>query len=51
MKVVVLPIEVVVWTDKEGVITPVRFKITGKENQEQVIKIYRIISREMENLA
>jgi len=51
MKVVALPIKMVCWADKEGVTTPVRFKVTTEDNEEKVIKIHRIISRDMERLA
>jgi len=51
MKVVVMPIEVVTWHDREGIATPVRFRVTTKDDKEQVVKILRIVSRDMERLA
>jgi len=42
---------VVVCSDKEGITTPVRFRKTTKDDKKQVVKIHRIISRNMERLA
>ncbi|WBW96318.1 hypothetical protein [Oceanirhabdus sp. W0125-5] len=51
MKVVAMPIDVVAWFDKEGIPHPVRFRITTKDCQEQVVKIHKIMTRDLEKLA
>ncbi|MFT5875303.1 MAG: hypothetical protein ACI8WT_004286 [Clostridium sp.] len=51
MKIVVKPIEVVVWTDVKGNIHPVRFKITNDDESNSVVKIDKVISVDKEKLA
>lgn len=48
MKVIAKPIDIVLWVDKEGAITPVRFRIMNEENSAAVIKINKIICRDKE---
>ena len=42
MKIVVKPIEVVSWTDINGNIRPLRFKIINEDESISVIKIDRV---------
>ena len=51
MKVVAMPIDVVAWFDKEGIPHPVRFRVTTKDHEEQVVKIQKIMTTDMEKLA
>lgn len=51
MKVVAKAIDVVAWFDKEGVPHPVRFRITNKDSMDHVVKIHKIMNRDMEKLA
>ena len=51
MKVIAKPIEMVAWTDANGKINPVRFRIENKDESISVIKIDKVISIENEKLA
>lgn len=51
MKVVAKPIEVVSWTDTNGNINPVRFKITNEDETISVVKIDRVICVDKQKLA
>ena len=51
MKVLAKPIEMVSWTDEQGNIKPIRFKISNKDESISVIKVDRVISVEKEKLA
>jgi hypothetical protein len=51
IKIVVKPIEVVVWTDVKGNIHPVRFKITNEDESNSVVKIDKVISVDKGKLA
>lgn len=51
MKIIAKPIEMVAWFTKDGVPTPVRFKITNKDETENTIKINRIVKTSEERLA
>ena len=51
MKIVSKEIELLCWFDRQGVPNPIRFRIVNEEGQEQVIKVDRILKREMEKLA
>ena len=51
MKMVAKAIDVISKTDKEGVITPVKFRIEAHDESEIEIKIGRILTRELEKLA
>lgn len=48
MKLIAKPIDMVVWTDKSGMINPVRFRITNKDEGEAVIKVDRVMARDKE---
>lgn len=49
MKVVSIDIECVAWFSKEG-ITPLRFKYENNDGESVVIKVDKIISRDLEKL-
>jgi hypothetical protein len=51
MKVVAKPIEMVAWFDKEGKPHPSRFRFTNSDQEEEVIKVERVITRDKEKLA
>ncbi|MBZ9622823.1 hypothetical protein G9F71_008155 [Clostridium sp. FP2] len=51
MKIVAKPIGVVSWTDVNGNINPVRFRITNEDESYSVIKIDKVICVDKEKLA
>lgn len=48
MKLVAKSIEMVSWTDKVGKINPVRFRITNDDASETVIKVDKVITKDIE---
>jgi len=46
MKIVMKPIEMIAWFNKDGVLTPVRYKI-----EDNVIKVDQVTSKSEEKLA
>ncbi|GAA0720374.1 hypothetical protein GCM10008905_09480 [Clostridium malenominatum] len=51
MKIVARPIEVVSYTDNKGDVRPLKFRLQTENETEMVIKVDKIISREIEKLA
>ncbi|MBU3216682.1 hypothetical protein LL033_17260 [Clostridium estertheticum] len=51
MKVLAKPIELVSWTDINGVIHPVRFKIANEDESISVVKIDKVLTIDKERLA
>ena len=51
MKVVAKPIEMISWTDLNGNMNPIRFKITKEDESSSVVKINKVISMDKEKLA
>lgn len=51
MKVINKPIDVVCWCDAEGNITPIRFRIGDEVHENHVVRIQKILTRELEKLA
>ena len=51
MKVLALPIEMVSYTDKQGSIKPIRFRMQIEDEPMQVIKIDKVIVKETEKFA
>jgi hypothetical protein len=51
MKIVGKPMEVVSWTDTNGNINPVRFKIANEDESNSVVKINKIICVDKEKPA
>ena len=51
MKILALPIEMVSYTDKQGSIKPIRFRMQVEDEPMQVIKIDKVIVKETEKLA
>ncbi len=51
MKVISKPIEVVSYTDSNGNIQPLRFRLQKEDEARQVIKIDKVIVKETEKLA
>lgn len=50
MKVVSKSIDVIACFEKDGVVKPLRFRI-NEDEEEKVIKISRVVNREIEKLA
>ena len=50
MKVVSKSIEVIAFFEKDGGVKPLRFRIS-EDDEEKVIKINRVVNREIEKLA
>ena len=46
MKVVMIPIDVLAWTDKDGSIHPIRFRMEMDDGSYATIKINKVISSE-----
>jgi hypothetical protein len=51
MKIVAQPIEMVSYTDERGTIKPIRFRMQISDEPMQVIKIDKIIVKDLEKLA
>ncbi|GAA0178515.1 hypothetical protein SH2C18_15540 [Clostridium sediminicola] len=51
MKIIAKPIEMVVWYDEVGIPHPVRFRIKAEDDSNVVVKIEKVIEREVEKLA
>lgn len=51
MKILMRPIEMVTWFTKEGVINPVRYRVTSEQSESVVVKIDKVILRTEEKLA
>ena len=51
MKIVAKPIQMISWTDEKGEIHPIRFRITKEDESCSVIKVDRVITRDLEKLA
>ncbi len=51
MKVVAKPIDMLAWFDKGGTLTPIRFRMTGEDKCNHIIKIDRVITMGKEKLA
>ncbi len=51
MKVVAKPIEMVSYTDQEGILKPIRFRIETAGETKKVIKVDTVVHRELEKLA
>jgi len=51
MKTLAKPIEMISWTEEDGRVHPLRFKIENKEGAKNVYKIKQIYSSELEKIA
>lgn len=51
MKVLALPIEMISYTDNNGYIKPIRFRIKIKDEPMKIIRIDKIIHKETEKFA
>jgi len=51
MKVIAKPIEMVAHTNEKGEIRPYRFRVKFDDETEQVIKVDKVIFKQMEKLA
>lgn len=51
MKTIVRPIEMNSVTDLEGIIKPIRFRVTGKDEELHVIKVLRVYKIEESRIA
>lgn len=50
MKVLMRPIEVIAWFTKDGIPTPVKYRVNEEDN-DFVIKVDRVVTRTEEKLA
>ncbi|MBX4266518.1 hypothetical protein [Clostridium estertheticum] len=51
MKVIAKPVEMVLWTDINGKMNPIRFKIANEDESISVIKIDKVLTIDREKLA
>ncbi|WP_088186367.1 hypothetical protein [Desulfosporosinus sp. FKA] len=51
MKILMRPIEMLAWFTKEGVINPIRYRITSEQSESVVVKVDKVILRTEEKLA
>jgi hypothetical protein len=51
MKILMRPIEVLAWFTREGVINPIRYRVTSEQSEPVVVKIDKVILRTEEKLA
>jgi len=51
MKTLAKPIEMISWTEENGRIHPIRFKIENKEGVRHVYKIAKIYTSDLEKIA
>lgn len=51
MKVLMRSVDMICCTSKEGLITPIKFRIADKEKEYKIIRIDKILSRDEEKLA
>lgn len=51
MKVLMKPIEMIAWFKKDGLPTPMKFKMMDEENCDIAVKVDKILVREEEKLA
>jgi len=51
MKVVKMPIEMIAWFTQEGIPHPIKFRLKNDDESWIVVKVNRIISRDIEKLA
>lgn len=51
VKIISKPIEMITYTNSNGDVTPLRFRVETENNARKVIKIDKIITKEKEKLA
>ncbi len=51
MKTIAKPIQMISWTEEDGRIHPLRFKIENKEGTRHVYKIEKIYTSDLEKIA
>jgi hypothetical protein len=51
MKILMKPVDMICCTDKDGTLTPIKFRITDENKEYRIIRIDRILSRKEEKLA
>lgn len=51
MKVVAKPIEMIAWFTKDGILSPLRFRIEGEDQTVSVIRVDKIIQKDKERFA
>lgn len=51
MKILMRSVDMICCTNKDGLITPIKFRIADENKEYKIIRIDRIISREEEKLA
>ena len=51
MKILMRSVDMICCTNKDGVITPIKFRISDEDKEIKIIRIDRILSRKEEKLA
>jgi len=51
MKTITKPIEMISWTEKDGKIHPIRFKIESSEGEQIVYKVQKVYTRDFDKIA
>ncbi len=51
MKVLMKPIDMIAWSTREGLLTPLRYRIISEDGNYKVVKINRVLTRQKEKLA
>lgn len=51
MKILMRSVDMICWTNKDGIITPIKFRITDEQKENRIIRIDRILERKEEKLA
>ncbi len=51
MRVIAKAVDMMAWFQDDGAIHPIRFRLKNEEGAQQVIKVDRICSKELEKLA
>jgi hypothetical protein len=51
VKILMQSVDMICWTTKDGVISPIKFRISDSQKENKVIRIDRVISRKEEKLA
>lgn len=51
MKVLMRPVDMICCTNRDGVITPIKFRIPDENKENRIVRIDRILDRKEEKLA
>jgi hypothetical protein len=51
MKTIAKPIEMISWTQEDGRIRPIKFKITAHDDEKKVYQVMKIYTTELDRIA